>query len=233
MSAVLQDFGLDYATSPLLAHTGGFLRPGGLELTERLVQSGKLPAGARVLDMACGVGHSVMLLRSMGFSAIGLDCNPGLLRSSPNAPCIRADAMHLPLRSGSLDAVLCECALSLMPDAGALLTEAYRCLASGGAMLLSDLYLRKGEREHDLRGKCCVDGARGRSELIEILADQGFVMEFFEDHTSHLTQLAAELVFVHGSLQAFWEMLLPPGPACEIAGRGSHLGYCIIVARRS
>lgn len=235
MTASPQSHVPDYAASPLAGHTGGLLRPGGLGLTERLVQGAGLPPEATLLDLACGEAQSVAHLRSRGFRAMGLDCSEVLLRRGASVPRCRGDAMRLPVRKACLDAVLCECALSLVPDAGAMLREVRRCLKPGAALLLSDLYQRDGNSVDSPEHACCVLGARNRSELLQLLSEHGLAPERFEDHTPHLTQLAAELVFAHGSLQDFWKLLLPDGLACHAAaqGRSRKPGYCLVTARRS
>lgn len=228
----------DYAKSPLPSQTGGLLRPGGLELTVRLVYSASLRHGDRVADLACGQGESLNILRTrFGLRALGLDLNAALLRRAtlmPGLPLLRADAMRLPLQDASLDAVLCECAFSLMSDSAAFLAEVHRCLKPGGKLLLSDLYLKQGASQRAAPA-CCVDGARTRGEIQALLAGQELALEFWEDHTQQLTQLAAELIFAHGSLQDFWEALLPPDLACNMAGkkRNRNLGYYLAVARRT
>ncbi len=228
----------DYAQNPLLAHTGGLLRPGGLALTDRLISLAGLDRGSWIADLACGSGASVLHVRQQhGMHVCGVDVSMDLLQKTPGLPLFLGNAMNLPLRSRSMDAVLCECAFCLMPDPQALLTEVNRVLRPGGALLLSDVYVRtppaRLRPKPTLGPTCCVDGARVREELEALFHEHALPLDVWEDHTPMLTQLAAELVFAHGSLQAFWETFLPPNRACAVScqGKSLKLGYYIAIAR--
>ncbi len=53
---------------------GGSFHPGGVDLSTRLVESLSLPAGSKVLDVACGVGTTTRLMaEKFGLVATGLD----------------------------------------------------------------------------------------------------------------------------------------------------------------
>lgn len=230
----------DYANSPLLEHTGGLLRPGGLELTARLAALGGLAPGMRVLDIACGTGASIdYLRRQKGIEACGLDVSAVLLRrakSNGADALVQGGATALPCKPASLDAVLCECAMTLFPTPERVLQQIHSVLRPTGRMLLSDIYARAPREvpteEPALR--CCVDGARTKEDLEKLFAANGFIVENFEDHSGSLKQLAAELVFAHGSLAAFWSALLPGELACQAARNGARfrLGYCLLVAKK-
>lgn len=64
-------------------------------------------AGAVALDIACGAGRHVEVLRERGLAAFGLDLSlPLLLRARENGlPVVQADMRHLPFRTGSADLV--------------------------------------------------------------------------------------------------------------------------------
>lgn len=104
----------------------------------------ELPAGARLLDLCCGRGRH---LRHWP-GAIGIDLDLASLRGLRAA---RADMRALPIRTGSLDAVV-----SLFSSFGYLesddedlgvLREVSRVVRPGGAVLLDLL-----NREHALAG---------------------------------------------------------------------------------
>lgn len=62
--------------------------------------------GWRVLDVACGPGRHTRLFRAAGARAVGLDLSAVLLRRArelTDAPLVRADMRHLPVRAGSID----------------------------------------------------------------------------------------------------------------------------------
>ncbi|MDR0446570.1 MAG: methyltransferase domain-containing protein [Oscillospiraceae bacterium] len=105
--------------------------PGGLPLTQRAVRLSGLPPGARILDIGCGDGASVRLLRQLGFDAVGID----------------ERAEGLPYASGEFDCVLMECVLSVLDDPEAALREARRVLTPRGTFILSDVCAADAEEE--------------------------------------------------------------------------------------
>jgi SAM-dependent methyltransferase len=74
---------------------------------ELVLRSLPLPAGGRVLDLACGAGRHLTELRSHGLSAAGLDLSLPLLRigRGEGSPVARGDMRVLPFRSGAFDLV--------------------------------------------------------------------------------------------------------------------------------
>lgn len=107
-------------------------------LVQRL-QDGGTPAGP-VLDLACGDGHLLALLRSTGRAVQGVDASSGELaaaraRLGAAVPLHQARAQALPCADGSLAAVTCHMALMLMDSPATVLTELRRVLQPGGRLL--------------------------------------------------------------------------------------------------
>lgn len=155
----------------LRAVAGAALRPGGVALTWRALelarQLSNLPHNARLMDLGCGPGETVALLREGGMAAVGLDVSASLLDEARarngRLPLIRAvagadehsSAHHapgLPLRTASLDGVFCECVLSVLPGRQAVLAELARVLRPGGVLVWTDLYVRTGRTADLWRG---------------------------------------------------------------------------------
>lgn len=155
----------------LRAVAGAALRPGGVALTWRALelarQLSNLPHNARLMDLGCGPGETVALLREGGMAAVGLDVSASLLDEARarngRLPLIRAvagadehsyahHAPGLPLRTASLDGVFCECVLSVLQGRQGVLAELARVLRPGGVLAWTDLYVRSGRAADVWRG---------------------------------------------------------------------------------
>jgi len=207
---------------------GETLRPGGLTLTTRALDLSGLPLTALVLDIGCGRGATARLLTARGHKVLALDSSEIFLaqtRACGVVPLLgRAEA--LPLADRSVDAVFCECVLSVTGQAGAVLAEAARVLRPGGLLVLSDLYLR--ELAGTARGKDmkdapsdCVSGALPLAALQALLSRAGFAVQTFEDHSRLLAELAGRLIFAG----------MPPAELCPCAGpQDGKPGYFLCLA---
>jgi SAM-dependent methyltransferase len=91
--------------------------------------------GRDVLDMACGAGFGLLMLRAAGAMAFGVDYDGGALRGQRAVAC--ADAAHLPFRESTFDLVTSFETLEHVPDAAAMLRELRRVLRPGGRLVLS------------------------------------------------------------------------------------------------
>jgi len=104
------------------------------------VRSLRLPAGARVVDVACGTGDLCRELGHAGYRPVGVDFSAGMLAvARTDAPLLRADAARLPLRDGVADGVTCGFALRNFADLEAVLTECARVLRPRGRIALLDV----------------------------------------------------------------------------------------------
>lgn len=113
-----------------------------------LLDTVALPAGTRVLDVACGTGIVARLAATQvgpTGRVVGLDINEAMLsvaraQPQPTGGQIewqQGDATRLPFPDGEFGAVLCQQGLQYVPDRPAALREMKRVLASGGRLGLS------------------------------------------------------------------------------------------------
>jgi SAM-dependent methyltransferase len=115
-----------------------------------------------ILDLGCGWGRHMRLMREIGHQVIGVDLSPALLRravgeggggggggagdtqSLPAPPVVAADMRRLPFAGGSFDAVLnLATSLGLFlddRDLVAALSEARRVLGEGGRLLIEGMH---------------------------------------------------------------------------------------------
>ena len=121
---------------------GATAHPGGTVLTRHLIGRADLAPGSRVLDLACGAGTTLGLLRAAGHRPLGVDVEPRVVaRARRRAPAVVADAHRLPLPDAAVDAVVCECAVSTFDRTDDALTEVARVLRPGGTFAMTDVLL--------------------------------------------------------------------------------------------
>jgi len=225
---------VNYESAELHAVTGPAIRPGGVELTARALEFCSFPDSARLLDVGCGSGASVEYLRDHHhLNAAGVDMSSRLLRDGKSRvaslPLVLGNAERLPFGDESLDGILCECVLSLLPDAECALTEFCRILRPGGRLILSDVYMREsGENqchgENSTDG--CLKGAVAYPVTKKMLEESGFTVLFWEDHTPLLKELAARLVLADVASAVFCGEYKKAGDGYQ------RPGYYLLVARK-
>lgn len=115
---------------------------------DRLVETGDIETGDRVLDVACGTGIVARRAASRvgpDGSVVGLDINDGMLAVAaetstgiePQIDWRQADVADLPYPDEHFDAVLCQQALQFFDDPNVAVEEMRRVLTPGGHVALS------------------------------------------------------------------------------------------------
>ena len=226
-----------YEAGLLSQATGGFLRPGSVELTARMLKLCNLEVNAHILDVGCGSGLTVSYLHQGGFThTVGVDHDARpLLQTTLPLACARGG--YLPFASSQMDAILAECSLSVMSNLDAVLVELHRVLRPDGHLALSDIYARSPDGLPVLGAlplSCGLRGTKTREDLIERLVKCGFEILVWEDHSETLKYLAAQLTQVHGSMGEFWNRSEPAADPMDIliAISKAKLGYFLLVARK-
>jgi ubiquinone/menaquinone biosynthesis C-methylase UbiE len=100
--------------------------------------------GGQILDIGCAAGGEIPMLQRQGFSVVGVDLSPEMLRfahrrfaATHHVLFCQADIEHLPFASGSMDDLVCLGVLEYLPDYSAALTEINRVLRPGGLAVLA------------------------------------------------------------------------------------------------
>jgi len=133
-------------TGPAITDVAG--EPAGRVQIERLVERYHWAAsycdGRVVLEVACGTGQGLGLLRSRAARMHGCDLNEENLQRvrwtyGSKVALTQADAQVLPFATESIDVVILLETIYFLPDAHSFISEARRVLRPGGRLLVSSI----------------------------------------------------------------------------------------------
>lgn len=188
-----------------------------------LLGQARFPAGARILDVGCGVGECARLMKDqrpdlefvlVNFSEAQLaDCPEGFEKHL-------ADAHDLPFSDESFDAVMFNAALGNM-DAMVALAEASRVLKPGGVLFLNELARVEGDNA-DLERLLAFRAYPGEA-LCAFAGDMGFIemsakspKVVFEALCAHMSEADYRAAF-NGVVPMLWRFV--KGDVTPIAAR--------------
>jgi ubiquinone/menaquinone biosynthesis C-methylase UbiE len=143
-----------------------------------------------VLDLGSGGGIDVFLAaRQVGQHgrSIGLDMTDEMLERAEanrrklgfsNAFFLKGEIENIPLPAESVDWILSNCVINLVPDKKNAFREMYRVLSPGGSFVISDIVTDGSvpelyRKDADLWAGC-VSGAIDRGEYLGVIRDAGF-----------------------------------------------------------
>lgn len=177
----------------LLAKMGKkVLRPGGKDLTLKLINGLSFTSEDRVIEFAPGLGYTAFkVLGKNPKSYTGVELNEeaasGLRKKiiGKNRSIIIGNASQVPLPDGSADKVYGEAMLTMQADhrKSAIIKEAYRLLKKGGLYGIHELGLAPDNLDKETKAKiqhelalCIKVNARPltQSEWVAILENEGF-----------------------------------------------------------
>ena len=174
---------------------------------------------ARILDYGCGYGRILTELSDAGYQNIlGMDFSESMLsrcRSEvAHSKLIRNDGRGLPVKAGSLDAVLLFAVLTCIPDGNEqrlLVTAVEHALRPGGIIYLSDLLVNDDarNRERYQRFAECYK-CYGVFELPEGVAVRHHQKEWIEEITRSFQRLEYEpfkVTTMNGNVSAAFQYL--------------------------
>jgi len=143
-----------------------------------------------VLDLGSGAGFDAFLAaRQVGptGSVIGVDMTPQMVdRARANTAKTALSNVEfrlgqietLPVTDGSVDVIMSNCVINLSPDKSAVFREAFRVLAPGGRLAISDIVaigdLPAAVAADPAAYTGCIAGAAPVADLARMIAEAGF-----------------------------------------------------------
>jgi len=158
-----------------------------------------LNPGDIVLDLGSGAGFDVFLAaKKVGESGkvIGVDMTDEMIEkaretakrySYKNVEFRLGDIDNLPIESGSINVIISNCVINLVPDKLKVFKEAYRVLTKDGRMYVSDIVLL-GELSEEQKNNAeliagCVGGAMLKDDYLKAIAGAGFKYRILDEDT--------------------------------------------------
>ena len=106
--------------------------------------------GKRVLDIGCGTGRIIQMLREHGAEIVALDISEEMVKAVsqkfPGMECVVGDSDNLPFEDGSFDMVLGLFWIVHLKDLRKSFEEVYRVLKNGGRFILSNINQKKAPK---------------------------------------------------------------------------------------
>ena len=146
--------------------------------------------GNTVLDLGSGAGVDVFRAAKLvgdDGHAIGVDMTVEMIDlaranatrgSFQNVEFRLGEIESLPVADGTVDVVLSNCVINLVPDKRRAFAEMHRVLATGGRFVISDI-VTVGELSEDVRSDLsqwvgCVSGAMDYGDYLALIEEVGF-----------------------------------------------------------
>ncbi len=146
--------------------------------------------GDTVLDLGSGAGNDAFVARELvgnSGKVIGLDMTPAMIEKANqnkqklgagNVSFILGEIENMPLKDDTIDVILSNCVMNLVPDKVKGYSEVYRVLKEGGRFSMSDI-ITVGELTPEIKNAAalyagCVSGALPKGEYLQVLEEVGF-----------------------------------------------------------
>lgn len=146
--------------------------------------------GDTVLDLGSGAGNDIFVARSLTGAEgklIGVDFTEEMIAKAnknkqktgfTNVDFRLGEIEDMPVDSDSVDVVISNCVLNLVPDKNKAFAEIYRVLKPGAHFCVSDVVL-KGELPEGLKKSAamyagCVSGAMQLDDYVKVIKETGF-----------------------------------------------------------
>lgn len=150
----------------------------------------QIKAGDTVVDLGSGAGNDAFVARAIvgeSGKVIGIDMTPAMIdKARTNAEKMNFDNVEfrmgdieaIPVDDTSVDVVVSNCVMNLVPDKAKAFAETFRILKPGGHFSISDIVL-EGELPESVRKSAemyagCVSGAQQMADYLKTIDNAGF-----------------------------------------------------------
>ena len=143
-----------------------------------------------VLDLGSGAGNDVFIARDIvgeSGKVIGIDMTEEMIEKAQennkklgyeNVEFLYGEIENMPITSDTVDVVVSNCVLNLLPDKKKAFDEIYRVLKPGGHFSISDI-VTSGDLPESMKSAAelyagCVSGAITKTKYLNIIEKAGF-----------------------------------------------------------
>ncbi len=167
-----------------------------------------IKAGDHVLDLGSGAGNDCFVARAIvgeTGKVTGIDFTDAMLIKArenatklgyTNVEFVKGDIESMPLSNDTVDVIVSNCVLNLVPDKDKAFSEIFRVLKKGGHFCVSDVVVQGQLPESVIKDAelyaGCIAGALQWDEYIDLIKKHGF--ENIEIHTSKQIDLPYEFL---------------------------------------
>ncbi len=154
-------------------------------------EGAEIREGDTVLDLGSGAGNDCFVARSMvgeKGKILGIDFSQEMIEKAEknrkklgyeNVRFFEGDIENMPLLTGSVDVILSNCVLNLVPDKAKAFSEMFRVLKPGAHFSVSDIVIHgtlpEGLQKEASMYAGCVSGAQQEEEYLEGIRKAGFI----------------------------------------------------------
>ena len=153
-------------------------------------QFAKIRKGDVVVDLGSGAGNDAFIARhetGETGKVIGIDFTPAMIELARKNAVVRGfnniefrqgDIEEMPVTTATVDVVVSNCVLNLVPNKDAVIKEIYRVLKPGGHFSIADIVL-EGQLPKEIQDAAemyagCVSGAIQKEVYLKLLETNGF-----------------------------------------------------------
>ena len=146
--------------------------------------------GETVLDLGSGAGFDSFLAAARvgrNGNVIGVDMTPEMIETArgnaakgnySNVEFRLGELENLPVADGSVDVIISNCVINLVPDKKKAFEEAFRVLRPGGRLMVSDIVLLRSLPDFVMISVAayvgCISGAAMKESYLEAIKSAGF-----------------------------------------------------------